>query len=77
MDNRYPTCPALMEDKRIFTNYFDNDVFNQTIRMMNKINDNHQYRVFLQKNGSEIMNRERQYLLETNTCDNHGKCSWQ
>ena len=75
MNNRYKSCPPLMEDKRLFTNYFDNDIFNQTIRMMNKLEDNHDYRIFLQKNASELINREREYNLKTNTCDNHGKCS--
>ena len=77
MDNRHSTCPPLMSDRRIFTNFFDNDVFNQTIRSMNKIGDNHEYRVFLQQNASELINREREYHLQTNTCSVHGKCSWQ
>lgn len=77
MDNREPTCPALMSDRRIFRNYFDNDVFNQTVRTMNKIGDNHEYRVFLQKNAEEIINREREFTMKRNTCDVHGKCSWQ
>lgn len=77
MDNRHNTCPPLMEDRRIFTNYFDNDVFNQTIRIMNKIEDNHDYRVFLQKNASELINREREFNLKTNTCNVNGKCSNQ
>ncbi|ADO67352.1 hypothetical protein crov318 [Cafeteria roenbergensis virus] len=77
MDNHSPSCPPLMSDRRIFTNYFDNDVFNQTIRMMNKIEDNHSYRIFLQQNAAELINREREYNLKTNTCSNQGVCSWQ
>lgn len=77
MDNREATCPALMSDRRIFRNYFDNDVFNQTIRLMNKIEDNHDYRLFLQKNGDEILNREREHVLKSNTCNVDGKCKWQ
>ena len=78
MDNRYNTCPALMSDKRIFTNYFDNDVFNQTIRVINNINDNHDYRLFLQTNGTSLINREREYNLKYYTCDVNGKCiNWQ
>ena len=75
MDNRYNTCPPLMEDRRIFTNYYDNDVFNQTIRFMNKVGDNHEYRLFLQQNASELMARERENLLKTKTCNVHGKCN--
>ena len=75
MDNRHKTCPPLMSDGRLFTNYFDNDVFNQSIRLMNKIGDNHEYRLFLQKNGSELLGREREHLLKTKTCNVDGKCS--
>jgi hypothetical protein len=74
MDNRYPTCPPLMSDGRHGTNYYDNDVFNQTIRMLNKIEDNHQYRNFLQSNANELIARERKYLVDTFTCGVHGKC---
>ena len=74
MDNRYHSCPPLMSDRRLFTNYFDNDVFNQTIRMMNKVEDNHAYRLFLQQNASELMARERDHNLKTKTCGVHGKC---
>ena len=77
MDNRQSSCPALMSDRRIFTNYFDNSVFNQSIRSMNKIGDNHDYRLFLQQNAAELINREREYTLKTNTCNNHGTCSWK
>ena len=74
MDNRYNSCPALMSDGRLGTNYHDNDVFNQTIRFLNKIGDNHEYREFLQKNALELMARERAVMLETYTCDVNGKC---
>lgn len=74
MDNRYTTCPAIMSDGRLGTNYYDNDVFNQTIRFLNKIEDNHSYREFLQKNGNELMSRERKHLIDTYTCQVHGKC---
>lgn len=75
MDNRHNTCPPLMSDKRIFTNHFDNQVFNQTIRSMNKLEDNHDYRSFLQTNGAELINREREFNLKSNTCSVNGKCS--
>jgi hypothetical protein len=77
MDNRHSSCPPLMSDRRIFTNYFDNDIFNQTIRTMNKLEDNHDYRLFLQKNAAELINREREHTIKTNTCQVHGKCSTQ
>lgn len=72
MDNRNNNCPALMSDGRLCTNYYDNEIFNQTIRMMNKKEDNHDYRIFLQKNASELISRERAHLLKENTC--HETC---
>lgn len=74
MDNRHSSCPPLMSDKRLFTNYYDNDIFNQSIRVMNNINDNHDYRLFLQSNASELMNREREFNLQVNTCNKQQCC---
>lgn len=74
MDNRYNSCPPLMSDRREFTNYQGNRIWNQAIRNMNKIEDNHQYRLFLQSQGSEILSREREYNIKTKTCNIHGKC---
>ena len=69
MDNRNANCPPVMSDRRIFTNYYDNEIFNQTIRMMNKKEDNHDYRLFLQENASELISREREHLLKENVCN--------
>jgi hypothetical protein len=71
MDNRYYKygCPPLMSDGRYLAHYVDSDVMNQYIRNINKIQTSHDYRMFLQKNGAKIMNRERQYLLKNNTCN--------
>lgn len=70
MDNRYfkHGCPPLMSDARFLTNYMDNNVFNQYIRHTNKINNNNEYRKFLQDNADIIMKRERVHLVQKNTC---------
>ena len=80
MDNRYfpHGCPALMSDGRLVTNYVDNGVFNQYIAKANKKTTSNQYRAFLQKNATSIMNRERVHLSKKNTCDlsNKALCSY-
>jgi len=75
MDNRYfpQGCPALMSDGRLVTNYVDSHVFNQYIAKTNKKKTSNQYRDFLQKNANSIMNRERAYFSEKNTCNLDGK----
>tara|TARA_B100000900_G_C20294701_1_gene599614 strand:- start:114 stop:410 length:297 start_codon:yes stop_codon:yes gene_type:complete len=76
MDNRYYKygCPPLMSDGRFLTSYVDSDVLNQYVRHVNKLKTSNDFRVFLQKNGDAIMNRERAYLISKNTCGVNGKC---
>ena len=68
-------CPALMSDGRFITNYFPNQVFNQTIKNLNKIKTSHEYRMFLQKNGQSMMKKETENLVKKNSCNVGNKCS--
>ena len=76
MDNRYYKygCPPLMSDCRFLTSWVDSDVLNQYIRHVNKLESANDFRIFLQKNGDAIINRERAYLIKKNTCNVNGKC---
>lgn len=76
MDNRYWSygCPPIMQDARHITNYTRMNVFDQFIRNVNKIENGHSYRHFLQNYGDEIMNRERAYAEKTFTCSVAGRC---
>ena len=76
MDNRYYKygCPPLMSDGRFITSYVDSDVMNQYIRHVNKIKTSNDFRMFLQKNGDKIINKERAFLVKKNTCKVDGKC---
>lgn len=76
MDNRYYKygCPPLMSDGRFLTSYVDSDVVNQYIRHVNKIKTSNDFRMFLQKNGDTIINRERAHLIKKNTCAIDGAC---
>tara|TARA_B100001093_G_scaffold83714_1_gene75202 strand:- start:2905 stop:3192 length:288 start_codon:yes stop_codon:yes gene_type:complete len=77
MDNRYYKhgCPPLMSDGRFITSYVDSSVLNQYIRDINQICSANEFKSFLQKEGLEIMDRERKHIIENNTCDVHGKCT--
>jgi hypothetical protein len=76
MDNRYWSygCPPLMSDGRFITNHVRYNVFDQFIRNMNEIPDGAAYRHFLQNNGDQILNKERQALVKNNTCNVNGRC---
>ena len=76
MDNRYYgyNCPPLMNDGRFLTSYVRSKVFDQYIRNLNAVTNNHSYRLFLQKNAEQIMNKEVKVLIENNTCKVDGKC---
>jgi hypothetical protein len=76
MDNRHFTygCPGLMQDARFITNYYQNRTFEQNIRNVNKIENSHDYRAFLQTNAESIMNNEHDFLVKSNTCAVDGKC---
>jgi len=41
---------------------------------MNEITDGAGYRHFLQTNGEQILNKERQSLVKNNTCNVNGRC---
>lgn len=77
MDNRFYKygCPPLMSDGRFLTSYVDSDVLNQYIRHVNKLKSANDFRIFLQKNGDAIINRERAFLIKKNTCSVHGMCT--
>jgi len=76
MDNRYYNynCPPLMNDGRFLTSYVRSKVFDQYIRNVNNIDSSHQYKLFLQNNGDQILNNLKSYLRENNTCKIEGKC---
>ena len=71
MDNRFwpLRCPAKMEDGRHSTNYTNPRVFNERIRQVNNIGSSHEYRLFLQKNASKIMDNERKYINDNFKCN--------
>ncbi len=71
-DNKFGECckcPALMDDSRLFTNYLLNSKLNSYVKKVNGITDDNMYRLFLQKNGSKIMNNERTFMSTNKRCN--------
>lgn len=66
MDNFFQNSPAIMSDGRSFTDYTDDTRRNEKIKMMNNIKRDDDYRLFLQKNGQELMDREWKYNKKNN-----------
>ena len=71
-DNKFGECckcPALMDDSRLFTNYLLNSKLNSYVKKVNGISDDNMYRLFLQKNGSKILNNERRFMSVNKKCN--------
>lgn len=69
MDNFFQNCPPMMEDGfRQLTDYKTSTRRNEYIKYINDIWRDDQYRLFLQLNGQQIMDREWKYHKENNSC---------
>lgn len=69
MDNFFLNCPPMMDDKgRQFTDYQTSTRKNEYIKYINDIWRDDQYRLFLQLNGKNIMDREWIYNKKNNSC---------
>lgn len=64
--NKYSSCPALMSDGRIFTDY--NTRCSQVNDMFGKKLNSYEYRQFLIKNADELMDNHRKVAYATSFC---------
>ena len=67
-NNRYPDCPALMDDGRSFTDYRASCFRNDMLKIQNGITNSYDYRQFLINNGSNIINNIRVFNLDKMSC---------
>jgi hypothetical protein len=76
MDNRYYKydCPPLMNDGRFISSYERSSTFDQKIRNINNIYSAHEFRNYIQSNGSTIINNIKSFLHDNNTCSVEGRC---
>ena len=68
MDNFFQTCPAKMSDGRHITDYQSSTRRDEYIRYLNNIYRDDDYRLFLQKNGKEIMKNEQAFYNKYSKC---------
>lgn len=69
MDNYFKNCPPMMEDQgRHLGDYKTATRRNEYIKYINDIVRDDQYRLFLQKNGKEILDREWSWQRKNNSC---------
>lgn len=69
MDNFFQNCPPKMEDGgRHLNDYQTATRRNEYIKYINDIYRDDQYRLFLQLNGKEIMDREWAFHTKYNSC---------
>jgi hypothetical protein len=69
MDNYFQNCPPKMQDQgRPLSDFQSPTRRNEFIKYSNDIYRDDQYRLFLQKNGKEIMDREWNYYGQTARC---------
>ena len=67
-NNKFPDCPAIMNDGRAFTDYRSSCYINNLIKSENKIRNSYDYRQYLINNGSRIMNDIRLYNINKSSC---------
>ena len=71
-DNLYGECckcPGKMNDSRLFTNYLLNSKLITFIKKVNNLKTDHEFRLFMQKNGEKIIEKEREFLQTEKKCN--------
>jgi len=56
-NNKFPKCPALMSDGKIFTDYNTHKVIDLNFAAKNNVKGAQYYRLFLQDNAKKIMRK--------------------
>ena len=65
-NNKFFNSPSRMADGRIFTDYRPNAEMNRYIESGNKIKNTQDYRMFLSRNGEQIIQENKEYILMKN-----------
>ena len=74
MDNYFKQCPPMMSDGRLFTDYRSTTQREENIKYINGIQNEDEYRMFLQNNADTIINREWQMNDKLKSCKNANAC---
>ena len=68
MDNFFKNCPPVMSDARIFTDHRMATTRELTVKNLNNIVNNDQYRLFMMANGEEIMDNTFNVYKNQSSC---------
>ena len=68
MDNYFLTCPAMMSDGRLFTDYRASQVREDVFKRNNKLATENDTRSFITKNGDRILNNQWNNITHTFLC---------
>jgi hypothetical protein len=68
MDNYFKGCPPRMNDGRFLQDFRQANTREQYIKTINGIVRDDDYRMFLQQNGEQIMDKEWGVLRKTQSC---------
>ena len=71
MDNRFGknNCPPRMNDPRLFTSFTNKSVSMEAFRKKNNLKSSTEFREFLQKNATNIMNSNTVNTMKKATCN--------
>ncbi len=75
MNNKYPDCASRMDDGRHFTDYRPRCLLNNITRINNNIKNSYQYRLYLTRNASKIMEENKKKMCDKYCCNNCDKPS--
>ena len=67
-NNKYSDCPARMADGRNFTDYRQSCAVNNLLRSGSNTFNSHEYRMYLMRNGENLINLNRDMAFERNKC---------
>jgi hypothetical protein len=68
MDNAFHQCPPMMSDGRLFTDYRASTRRNEYIKYINGIVRDDDYRMFLQQNTNNVLNKEWDMTRQKKSC---------
>jgi len=71
MDPYFKSCPAKMNDGRLFNDFKTATRRNEEIKYINDIRRDDKYRIMLQQNGTTFMKRTEEYNKEHKSCTAH------
>jgi hypothetical protein len=75
MDNYFLNCPPKMGGFREITNYKTNILYNEFIKYKMGLLRDDDYRIFLQRNGNNLIDANNIYLYDNYYCWNN-KCAF-